>query len=120
MLVALLGVLGILCTCRRASVIEFIPGVYVSDSRGEFAVASDTLEIGEAKGNVYPIGRKTAYQVLVNGRPGKREWDSERWMGIWNEDEQVMQEQRKGRLIRFEVDSGRLVIGRRVYQKVDK
>jgi len=120
MLVALLGVLGILCSCRRASVIEFIPGVYVSNSRGEFAVASDTLDIGEAKGNVYPIIRKTAYQVLVNGRPGKREWDSERWTGIWDEERQLMQQQRKGRLIRFEVDSGRLVIGRRVYKKVDK
>lgn len=120
MVLALLGVLGILCSCRRASVELFIPGVYVSNSRGEFAVASDTLEIGEAKGNVYLIIRKTAYQVLVDGRPGKREWNSERWTGLWDGERQVMQEQRKGRLIRFELDSGRLVIGRRMYKKVDK
>ncbi len=117
---ALLGVLGILYGCRQSSVKALIPGTYVSHSRGEFALASDTLVVGAAKGNVYPILCKTGYQVLVGGKAGNQEWDSERWTGIWDEGRQVMQEQRKGRLIRFEVDSGRLVIGRRVYQKVDK
>ncbi|WP_025144312.1 hypothetical protein [Pedobacter jeongneungensis] len=120
MVIALLAMLGVLGNCRRASLEEFIRGVYVSHSHGEFAVASDTLVIGEAKGNVYPIVRNTAYQVLLDGRLGKREWDSEHWTGIWDEGRQVMQEQKKGRLIRFEVDSARLVIGRRVYQKVDR
>ncbi len=114
------GLLGILGACKTGNNIkDFIPGMYVSGARGEFASASDTLvfSVGEGK-DTYSIDRRTGYKLITDGRPGKREWERESWTGIFDAGSGLVQEVRKGRQIRFVPDSAYLVIGRRVYRKV--
>ncbi|MBT2563771.1 hypothetical protein J7E50_05500 [Pedobacter sp. ISL-68] len=115
-----LTVLGILGACKIGNnKKDFIPGMYVSDARGEFALASDTLVFSVGAGeNSYSIERRTGYQLITEGRPGKREWGRESWTGIFDARSGLVQEMRKGRVIRFVPDSAYLVIGRRVYRKV--
>ena len=115
-----LAVLGILGSCKTGNdKKDFIVGIYVSDARGEFALASDTLLFSVGGGdNAYAIERRTGYQLITDGKPGKREWDRETWTGIFDPEKGLVQEIQKGRVIRFVSDSGYLVIGRRVYRKV--
>ncbi len=115
-----MGLLGILGACKTGNnKKDFIPGMYVSHARGEFALASDTLVFAVGAGdNAYAIERRTGYQLITGGRPGRREWDRESWTGIFDPEKGLVQELRKGRVIRFVPDSGYLVIGRRVYRKV--
>ncbi|MBO9674154.1 MAG: hypothetical protein J7577_11960 [Sphingobacteriaceae bacterium] len=115
-----LGLLGILGACKMGNhKKDFIPGMYVSHARGEFALASDTLVISVGAGdNAFVIDRRTGYQRMTDGKLGKQEWGRETWAGVFDPGSGLVREIRKGRLIRFVPDSAYLLIGRRLYRKV--
>lgn len=106
--------------CSSDKVRDFMPGVYVNSAGGEFSVASDTLEVRPVEGTNYVIHRRTGFNLVTEGKLGKRESEVEKWTAVYNSDTQVLTETKKGKLISFFPDSGSLSVGQRVYKKVDK
>ncbi|MBB2145769.1 hypothetical protein GM921_09745 [Pedobacter sp. LMG 31464] len=105
--------------CSSDKVRDFMPGVYVNSAGGEFSVASDTLEVEQVEGNNYVINRRTGFNLVTDGKLGKREYEVEKWSAVYSLDTQVLTETKKGKLISFFPDSGSLSVGRRVYKKID-
>lgn len=93
-------------------------GVYVNSAGGEFSVASDTLEVELVEGNNYVIHRRTGFNLVTDGKIGKREYEVEKWSAVYNADTQVLTETKRGKLISFFPDGGSLTVGQRVYKKV--
>ncbi|MBB2143962.1 hypothetical protein GM921_00565 [Pedobacter sp. LMG 31464] len=105
--------------CSTDKVRDFMPGVYVNSAGGEFSVASDTLAIELVEGNNYVVHRRTGFNLVTNGKLGRREYEVEKWAAIYNPSAQVLTETKKGKLISFFPDSGSLSVGQRVYKKID-
>ncbi len=114
-------VLGIACFlgCSQDKVRDFMPGIYVNSAGGEFSVASDTLEVELVEGRNYIIHRKTGFNMITDGKPGKREYETEEWKTIYNSESQSLTETRKGKLITFFPEMNSLSIGRRLYNKIN-
>ena len=104
--------------CSSDKVRDFMPGVYVNSAGGEFSVASDTLEVELVEGNNYVIHRRTGFNLVTDGKIGKREYEVEKWVGVYSPDTQVLTETKKGKLISFFPDSVSLTVGQRVYKKI--
>lgn len=119
MCVMMLGV-AVLLGCSGDKVRDFISGVYVNSAGGELSVANDTLEVQLVEGTNYVIHRRTGFNLVTEGKLGKREYEVEKWTAVYNSDTQVLTETKKGKLISFFPDSGSLSVGQRVYKKVDK
>ncbi|MFI5452211.1 hypothetical protein ACHMWN_08650 [Pedobacter sp. UC225_61] len=119
-LIILMGLaLAMMLGCTRDKVKEFIPGVYVNSAGGEFSVASDTLVIEMVEGNNYVIHRRTGFNLVSDGKIGRREYETEQWKAIYSAENQSLTEVRKGKLISFFPDKNYLSVGARVYQKLN-
>lgn len=116
----LLSVLGFTACKSNGNLQSFIPGTYVDDAKGEYSESWDTLIIGDfnkVKGS-YSIVRKTGFRRLENGKLGRLEHDTERWMGIWDEESGSVQVPRNSKIISFYPDSGVLLLGTREFRKL--
>jgi len=112
-------ILGLFLTaCNLITGKRTFEGAYVSHSEGKYSIADDTLVVEQGEGNMVLIHRRTGFKRLINGRPGRREYGLEEWTCVWNEDEGTLKELRKGRLLYLDRDSARLILGKRVYEKV--
>ena len=118
---AIMMVLGlaVLLGCSSDTVRDFMPGVYVNSAGGEFSVASDTLVIERVEGNNYVIHRKTGFNLVSDGKIGKREYEQEEWRTVYDPQSQLLTETKKGKLITFFPKKKVLLVGRREYQKID-
>lgn len=114
---------ALLCTvllaCGHKDNRSFLPGTYVNSSTGKYSVASDTLVIEADEANRFKINRKTGFNLIRNGKKGKREHETENWNAVFDEGTGVLTETRRGKVFRFYPDSNRLVIGNRAYQKIN-
>jgi len=117
-------VLTILVACNSMhgdSTRSFIPGTYVKHFDDEyFKDGEDTLIISNADegGNVYPIARHMSYQKVIDKKVQPRENKSEKWMGVYNEQEKVLHEQKHGAIISFDPNNKLLRVGNNEYKKV--
>jgi len=109
----------LLAACNVMTGERSIEGTYVNHSEGKYSIADDTLVVEQGEGNMVLIHRRTGFRRLTNGRPGKKEYGLEEWTCLWNEDEGTLKELRKGRLLYLDRDSARLILGKRVYEKVN-
>ncbi|MGN7986212.1 hypothetical protein ACTJKC_02670 [Pedobacter sp. 22226] len=111
--------LGLVLTACSALVGKSVlEGTYVNHSQGKYSIADDTLEVENGEGNLVMIHRRTGFRRLTDGKPGKKEYETEEWKAVWDKDEGVLKELRKGRLLYLDQDSAGLVLGKRVYRKV--
>ncbi|RZJ83695.1 MAG: hypothetical protein EOO20_22330 [Chryseobacterium sp.] len=122
-LFVIIGVVVLGCAlfagCTSDKVRDFMPGVYVNSASGEFSVASDTLEVQFVEGNNYVIHRRTGFNLVTDGKIGKREYEMEKWSAVYSPDTQGLTETKRGKLISFFPDSGSLSVGQRSYKKID-
>lgn len=115
-----LGMLALMACKGSGKLQSFIPGTYASFVRGEYSASWDTLVVGdfiEAKG-AYPVTRKSTYRRLDNGKAGKLERASEKWLGIWDAETGSIRVAKNLKIIRFNPDSALLLLGTREYRKV--
>lgn len=108
----------VLAACNAIIGKTVLEGTYVNHSEGKYSVADDTLVVETGDGNLVLIHRRTGFRRLTDGRPGKKEFEIEEWKLVWNKDEGVLKELRKGRLLYLDHDSAGLILGKRVYRKV--
>lgn len=103
--------------CQTDPVKSFIPGTYTDSAEGEFSVAFDTLEIRAEESNNFRIRRRTGFRRIINGKPGKWEYEIEQWNAVYDEATKTVQETRRGKVLTFFPDSGKLMVGKRSYRK---
>lgn len=107
--------------CQQKKTEDFIPGVYVNHSKGEYSIADDTLVVRLVDGRNYQINRSTGFNRMVDGERrelGKREHERETWNGVYDGETGVINESRYGKVISFFADSGLLQVSSRVYKKI--
>jgi len=108
-----------LAGCTSDKVRDFMPGTYVNSAGGEFSIASDTLKIERIEGNSYQVLRSTGYNLIRDGKVGKREHGTELWSCTYSPATKTLTELKKGKLISFFPEKGALAAGRRVYKKIN-
>ena len=106
------------CGTGAQQVRDFIPGVYVREFSHEFAFGYDTLIIRHTKANTYSIEKRSGYQRLREGKEPELVRNREQWTGLYNEREQHLMEQRRGKLLTFQLEEGKLLLGASEYYKV--
>lgn len=99
---------------------ENIPGTYVNQASSEFSVAFDTLVVEHDQSDNYRIHRKTGFRLIdEQGRVGDLQVSSEEWKAVYDEGSQSMTENRKGRVISFELKKGLLILENSRYQRIN-
>jgi len=103
---------------QEDSLRTFIPGTYVREFSHEFAFGYDTLVVRHINANTYSIEKRSGYQRLREGKEPEAVRNQEKWMGLYNEREQHIMEQKRGKLLTFQPKEGTLLLGASVYYKV--
>lgn len=110
---------SLITACKTHNIRPFIPGTYINNAGSEFSIANDTLVIEPSESNSFYIHRKTGFNLVTDGKIGKREYETENWNAIYDESTKVLTETKKGKLITFYPDSAKLKVGNRTYQKIN-
>lgn len=110
---------GLLLACNTGNKQSDVPGTYVNNTTGKYSIASDTLVIEALEQNRFKVNRKTGFNLIRNGKKGNREHETEKWNTIYNEKTGVLTEIQRGKELIFYPDSNMLMIGKRVYKKLN-
>ncbi len=107
---------------RTNNMKAYIPGTYARLVRNEFSIGRDTLIISELSklGNSYRIIHKTAFQRVEQGRTSKVERKKEVWNAVYNEQEKLLHETVKGKLLSFNPEGSSLYVGSSEYKKISE
>ncbi len=100
---------------------SFIPGTYVMPFEGEyFRRGEDTLIISmlNADANIYAITRHISYEKIIDRQVQPREYKTENWIGIYNNEDKILHEQKHGKLISFIPGKNELLLGNSEYKKI--
>lgn len=111
--------LALLIGCNSGSNKAFIEGTYVNHDGGSYSVADDTLSIEHSGGKSFTIHRRTGFNLIRDGKKSKREYETEQWQAVYDEENGTLTETRKGKGISFQPDKGKLLIGSREYSKIN-
>jgi hypothetical protein len=104
--------------CKNSPSANDLSGTYVNDAQSEASIAHDTLIVEHSKDNTYLLHRKTGFQLIVHGTPGKHLHETEEWTAVLDPKTGVMTESRKGKLIAFP-DSHSMTVGKRLYRRLN-
>jgi len=99
---------------------SFIEGNYVRAFEGEYSKGNDTLIIAQPgeKNNYYTIEHRSSYQKIRDKQALPVEYKTEEWTAIFNEQTNVLEEQKKGKLISFLPDENALLLGNSKFEKI--
>ncbi|WP_316795077.1 hypothetical protein [Pedobacter agri] len=103
--------------CKTDNSRSFLPGTFVNSAGGEFSKADDTLALEQGEGNLFLIHRRTGFNLIENGKTGKRQYEREELKALYDESTKTLSEIKKGKLIIIYPDSGYLLVGKRKYVK---
>lgn len=110
---------SIVTACKTDNIRSFIPGTYINNAGSEYSIANDTLVIEPSKSNIFYVHRKTGFNLVSDGKIGKREHETENWNAVFDEETETLTETKKDKLITFFPDSAKLKVGNRSYQKIN-
>lgn len=107
-------------TKNSNKLLSFIPGTYTRVFEGEFSKGHDTLSITrpDENNNYYLIAHNSSYQKIRAGQLQAVEYKSENWTAIYNEKDNVLVEQKKGKLISFLPEQDALLLGSNRFNKI--
>ena len=103
--------------CQADKCRSFLTGTFINSAGGEFSKADDTLAVEANEGNIFLIHRRTGFNLIENGKAGKRQYEREEWKALYDEGTRSLSETKKGKLITIYPDSSYLQIGKRKYMK---
>ncbi|MET4083908.1 hypothetical protein ABIB40_003881 [Pedobacter sp. UYP30] len=109
----------LITACNKDKIREFIPGTYVNSDGSTYSIAHDTLVIEPSENRTFFIHRKTGFRIIKNRKPGKREYETEEWSGLYDESTNSIREMARGKLITFYTGTGTLKVGKREYKKIN-
>ena len=101
-------------------ILSFIPGIYARTFEGEFSIGHDTLTIiqPDLKSNYYTIQHNSSYQKIREKKLQPLEYKSENWTAMFNEKDNVLVEQKKGKVISFLPEENSLLLGNSKFHKI--
>jgi hypothetical protein len=101
-------------------ILSFLPGTYVRAFEGEYSVGHDTLVISQpdSKTNYYTIKHNSSYQKIRDKQLQPIEYKTENWTAIFNEKDNVLVEQKYGKLISVLPDQDELLLGESKFKKI--
>jgi len=99
---------------------SYIQGTYTRVFEGEYSKGNDTLIIDQPdkNNNYYTIKHNSSYQKIRNKQLLPVEYKTEDWIAIFNEQTNVLEEQKKGKLISFLPDENALLLGSSKFEKI--
>ena len=99
---------------------SYIQGTYTRVFEGEYSKGNDTLIIDQPdkNNNYYTIKHNSSYQKIRNEQLRPLEYKTENWIAIFNEQTNVLKEQKKGKLISFLPEENALLLGSSKFEKV--
>lgn len=103
--------------CQTDKSRSFLPATFINSAGGEFSKADDTLAVEADEGNIFLIHRRTGFNLIENGKAGRRQYEREERKALYDEGTKSLTELKKGKLITIHPDSGYLLIGKRKYVK---
>jgi len=100
---------------------HFIEGTYVRAFQGEYSIGNDTLIIEQPDGNsnYYTIQHKMSYQQIKDKKPLPVEYKVENWTAVFNEETNVLEEQKKGKRLSFLPNENALLLGGSKFKKIE-
>lgn len=109
-----------LAACNKPSdkTKSFMPGTYVNFAKSAYAQANDTLIITLVKDNSFLITRTTTYQAIRNGRLLPKHRQVRQLNGLYDSQNQVLDETTNGRIFRFDPAKRLLKVNQAVYRKL--
>lgn len=117
----------VLCSCNETQtnnatekLKSFIQGTYIRAFEGEYSMGSDTLVIRlpDQNNNYYIIQHKISYQQIKDKKLLPVVYKVENWIGIFNENTNVMEEQTRGKRLSFMPDENALLLGSSKFKKI--
>lgn len=99
---------------------SFIPGGYERSVQNEFSIGSDTLIIYQTGNNTYTIEHLLSYQRIIDGKKLNLERKTEKWLAVFDEKNGVLTEAKRGRVLSFQPEQNKLLVGGSSYQKINK
>lgn len=103
--------------CNSDHIRPFIPGTYTDEYSHEYGTSNDTLIIRATKGNHFTITKRTALNRIRNGKKGLREYKSETWQAVYDEQSKTLTETRKGKILTFFPEANKMMVDSREYKK---
>jgi hypothetical protein len=99
---------------------SFIEGTYVRTFEGEYSKGNDTLIIDQPdnNNNYYTIKHNSSYQKIRSNQLLPAEHKTENWTAIFNEQTNVLEEQKYGKMISFLPDEDALLLGNSKFKKI--
>jgi hypothetical protein len=107
------------CNQKADQVKSFIPGTYVNFAKSDYAQANDTLIITLVKDNTFLITRNTTYQAIRNGRLLPKHRQVRQLNGLYDNQNQVLDETTNGRIFRFDLTKRTLKVNQAIYHKIN-
>ncbi len=100
---------------------SFITGTYVRAFEGEYSIGNDTLLIvqPDATNNYYTIQHKMSYRQIKDKKPLPIEYKTENWTAIFNEQTNVLEDQKKGKRLSFLPNENALLLGASKFKKIE-
>jgi hypothetical protein len=100
---------------------SFIEGTYIRTFGGEYSKGNDTLVIEQpnTSNNYYTIKHKSSYQKIRDKQLLPKEYKTENWTAIFNEQTNVLEEQKNGKTISFLPDDKSLLLGNSQFKKIE-
>lgn len=119
MAVVFVGLFGSSCSgALKKDLRGFIEGSYVRDFKNEFAVGVDSVVLRALGEDNYMIVKYSKFTRIVDGRVFPEEMKEEKMMGMYDEQTKVINESKKGKVLSFDVENGKMFIGASEYKKV--
>lgn len=105
---------------QTAKITSFITGTYVREFEGEYSKGHDTLIINQpdAANDFYTIQHNSSYQKIRNKQLQPVEHKTENWTAIFNEQTNILLEQKMGKQITFLSDNNELMLGSSHFKKI--
>ena len=99
----------------------YMQGTYVRTFAAEYSKGNDTLiiEQPDKNNNYYTIKHNASYQKIRNKQLLPIEYKTEDWTAIFNEQTNVLEEQKEGKLISFLPDENALLLGNSKFEKIN-
>lgn len=105
--------------CNNDKTRSSIEGTYVNTGESEYSKVKDTLVIEESEGNTFLIHRKTGFQLIKDGKPGKEQYEKEEWKALYDEDKKVLTETSRGKIITPLPEANKLLVEKSEFIKVN-
>jgi len=109
----------LICGCTSLKDEKYIPGIYVNTTSSDFNITTDLLTIEPSNSSIYLIHREKKITEIVDFKFKDISRKVENWKGIYNHKSNIIIEIDKGRELVFYREAHRLIIGDRVYKKIN-